>query len=109
VPPDPDPINELRDRVRATQETAERLLRDVPSRGWEAAGEATPSLSQEVQALAQLLEAVRDLLPPELREQVAQLIRQLLLLIRAIIDFLVDRLERAPRGAEPEVEDIPIS
>ena len=105
-------MDELRERVRATQETAERLLREVPSRGWESASAVgTPSLSAEVQALAQLLEAVRDLLPPELREQVAQLIRQLLLVIRALIDFLVDRIEHGSpaRGAQPEVEDIPIS
>ena len=27
----------------------------------------------------------------------------------ALIDFLVDRLQRAPRGGEPTVEDIPIA
>ena len=62
-----------------------------------------------MQALVALLESLRDLLPPELREQVTELVRQLLLVLRALIDWLVDRLERGPRGATPEVEDIPIS
>ena len=104
----PDPISDLRAQVRATQEAAERMLRDVPPRGWEPTA-APGELNSEVQALAQLLASVRDLLPPELREQVNELVRQLLLVIRALIDFLVDRLDAPPRGGEPEVEDIPIS
>jgi hypothetical protein len=105
-----DPLEELRERVRATQEAAERIMQDrIPSGGWAAppreAGEAT----SEMQALVALLESLRDLLPPELREQVTALVRQLLLVLRALIDFLVDRLEHGPRGAAPEVEDIPIS
>jgi len=109
--PDPDPLDELRERVKATTDAAERLMRDVPPRGWAsppppaAAGEAT----SEMQALVALLESLRELLPPELRTQVTELVRQLLLVLRALIDFLVDRLDRAPRGGEPTVEDIPIS
>ena len=109
--PEGDPLDDLRDRVRATTEAAERLMRDqIPAGGWAAtpppsSGEAT----SEMQALVALLESLRDLLPPELRVQVTELVRQLLLVLRALIDFLVDRLEHGPRGGEPEVEDIPIS
>src|SRR3954447_5531598 len=105
--PEADPLSDLRDRVRATQEAAERVMREVPARGW-----ATPAQTEttsEMQALVALLDSLRDLLPPELREQVADLARQLLLVLRALIDFLVERLEVAPRGAAPVVEDIPIS
>jgi len=50
------------------------------------------------------------MVPPELWQQIRELIRQLLLLIRAIIDWWVDRIEGpGPRGAAPEVEDIEIS
>jgi hypothetical protein len=85
-------------------------MRDVPPRGWASAprreaGEA----SGEMQALVTLLESLRELLPPELRAQVTELVRQLLLVLRALIDFLVDQLDRGPRGAAPAVEDIPIS
>ena len=105
-----DPMEELRARVKATQEAAERIMQEkVPPRGWapppSTAGEAT----SEMQALVAVLEALRDLLPPELREQVTALVKQVLLVLRALIDWLVDRLERGPRGAAPEVEDIPIA
>ena len=109
--PEPgDPLDELRERVRATQAAAERIMQEnVPPRGWavppSTAGEATT----EMQALVALLRSLLDLLPPDLRHQVNELIRQLLLVLRALIDWLVDRLERGPRGAAPEVEDIPIS
>src|SRR6185503_8739538 len=97
-----DPLDELRDRVRATQEAAERVMRqEVPPRGWAVPPREGDEATSEIQSLIELL-------PSELREQVTELVRQLLLVLRALIDFLVDRLERGPRGGEPEVEDIPI-
>ena len=45
--------------------------------------------------------------PPELQQQVSDVIRQVLLLLRAVIDYWVDRLD-APRPAEVEVQDIPV-
>jgi len=107
--PDPDRLEELRDRVRATTEAAERLMRDVPPRGWAAPPREAAGTQSEMQQLVALLESLRDVLPPELRTQVTELVRQLLLVLRALIDFLVDQLDRGPRGAEPTVEDIPIS
>jgi hypothetical protein len=108
--PDRDPMEELRERVRATTEAAERIMAgQAPPRGWAAPPPAAGEATSEMQALVALLESVRELLPPELREQVTALVRQLLLVLRALIDWLVDRLERGPRGEEPEVEDIPIS
>src|SRR4051794_32060850 len=107
--PDRDALEELRERVRATTEAAERIMAEkAPRSGWAApppAGEAR----SEIQSLIGLLESLRDLLPPELRTQVTELVRQLLLVLRALIDWLVDQLERGPRGDAPEVEDIPIS
>jgi hypothetical protein len=96
----PDPLSELRERVHAAQAAAERLAgeaRDWPRR------EAT----DELDALVGLLRTLRELVPPELQQQVTEVIRQVLLLVRAIIDFWVDRLE-TPRGAAVQVEDIPI-
>src|SRR3954452_21850276 len=107
--PDPDPLDERRERVRATTEAAERMMRDVPPSGWAAPPPRSGEATSEMQALVTLLESLRELLPPELRTQVTELVRQLLLVLRALIDFLVDRLERGPRGAEPAVEDIPIA
>jgi hypothetical protein len=53
-----------------------------------------------------LLDAVRRGLPRELEEQFTALIREILLTLRALIDWYLERLERRPR--EPRVEDIPI-
>jgi hypothetical protein len=109
---DPDPLEDLRSQVRATQEAAARLIGDVPPGGWEAPRERTDAFGDEVQALASLLQSLREVLPPDLREQVTELIRQLLLVLRALIDWWVLRLEEAPPGAaapERAVEDIPIA
>ena len=108
--PDRDPLEELRDRVRATTEAAERIMAEkAPRRGWAAPPPPSGEATSEMQALVALLESLRDVLPPELRAQVTELVRQLLLVMRALIDWLVDQLERRPPGEEPEVEDIPIS
>jgi len=53
-----------------------------------------------------LLDAMRRGLPRELEEQFSGLIREILLTLRALIDWYLERLERRP--AEPQVEDIPI-
>ena len=53
-----------------------------------------------------LLEAVRRAVPPELQEQFAALQREVLLTIRALIDWYLERLDARSRPVE--VEDIPI-
>jgi hypothetical protein len=97
-----DPLSELRERVHAAQAAAERL-----------AGEAREHASElprrdELDALVALLRALRELVPPELQQQVSEVIRHVLLLLRALIDYWVDRLD-APRPAEVDVQDIPIA
>src|SRR3954454_11668839 len=132
-PQAPDPLQALSQRVRQAQETAERLVREAseearrttqappppprggpggspPPRGYavpedEGAGRSTAA---DLQALVALLDLGRTLVPPELREQIAELVRELLLLVRAIIDWYLDRLERQ-RKTQVEVQDIPIS
>jgi hypothetical protein len=56
--------------------------------------------------LFMLLEAVRRGLPRELEDQFTTLLREVLMTLRALIDWYIDRLERPAR--EPQVEDIPI-
>ena len=100
----PDPLTELRDRVHAAQAAAERLAGEARAQ----ARELPHETRDELDALVALLRALRDLVPPELQQQVSDVIRQVLLLLRAIIDFWVQRLE-APRGeGGVEVQDIPI-
>lgn len=126
-----DPLATLREHVRSAQQAAERLARQAqgrpgaqgqtpaadaprprdggtPPSGWHSA-DSERQTGGEMQALAELVESLRALLPEELREQVNDLVRQILMVLRAIIDWMVGRLEREGRGREIEVEDIPIS
>jgi hypothetical protein len=70
--------------------------------GPERGGPPLPDLS----ALLVVLEGMRRMVPAELSAQVNALVRELLLTIRALIDWYLERLDDAPR--EPEVEEIPI-
>jgi hypothetical protein len=96
----PDPLSDLRERVHAAQAAAERLAGDA--RDW-----PRREAADELDALVALLRTLRELVPPELQQQVTDVIRQVLLLVRAVIDYWVDRLD-TPRGEAVRVEDIPI-
>jgi hypothetical protein len=114
--PDPGDIDDLRKRLRATAEAAERIAGKVPPQGW-----ATPrereETAGEIHALVALLHALRDVVPEELWDQVREITRQLLLLLRAVLDLMLERL--GPDGAggrraagpagEAEIQDIPIA
>jgi hypothetical protein len=106
---DRDPLDDLRERLDETKSAAQRLMGEVPPQGWRSPEEHDETV-REVQALAGILHALRDVVPPELWEQIREVIRQLLLLARALIDWWVERIESsgAPRGVAPEVQDIPI-
>lgn len=61
----------------------------------------------ELELLMALLAGVRDRIPPELRRRLADAVRELLIALRALIDWY---LERSARTAPPatDVRDIPI-
>ncbi|WP_354701228.1 hypothetical protein DSM112329_01536 [Paraconexibacter sp. AEG42_29] len=119
-----DPLAQLRDRIRDTQEAAARLAAEAESaRAGEDTGpgearwtspEDHQRRTTEVHALVALLESLRELIPDELREQFRELLRQVLLLARALIDWWVERMEVTPpttdgRAGGPVVHDIPIA
>src|SRR5690348_1972517 len=97
---------------REAYEAAERLVREAHARA-EAAARATPpngwssGAAPDVGSLLSLLDAARGAIPPELARQLADALRELLLAIRAVLDYSIERLERAP-APERQVEDIPI-
>ena len=98
--------------VREAHERAEAAARaaaaDAPPRGWQPPGAAAAPFP-DLSSLAALLHAARGALPPELARQLADALRELLVALRAILDYSIARLERA--GAPdppPEVEDIPV-
>jgi DNA-binding HxlR family transcriptional regulator len=56
----------------------------------------------------QIFESVRDLIPPDLERRLAEALRELLLALRALIDWYLERAEQ--RRREPaDVQDIPIA
>jgi hypothetical protein len=60
----------------------------------------------DVTPVLALLDALRRLIPPELQEQFMALQREVLLMLRALIDWYLERLDR--RWRQAPVEDIPI-
>ena len=111
----PDTPGDLSGHLDAVHEAAERLVREVgssvPPRGWDVRPEDRPRRdpfgTPDIAALTQTVEILRTLLPPELAQQVKDALRELLLALRALIDWYLERIERGPAG-EPEVTDIPI-
>jgi hypothetical protein len=109
-----DGLAELRERLRATAAAAERLVDEAATQRTADADvpRAADEANHELRALVSLVGLLRDLLPAELREELAQVVRQILLLVRAVIDWWVARLESGEDVAPPEpvrVEDIPLS
>ena len=94
-----------RDPLRGPEDSPwvryERLREEVRS----APGRARPQLP-DLSALLIALEGLRMLVPRELSVQLTALVRELLLTLRALIDWYLERLDGGPH--EPEVEDIPL-
>jgi hypothetical protein len=74
-----------------------------PPPGWGANQQGQPRL--DLQPLFMVLEALRRGVPKELQDQFEALVREILLTLRALIDWYLDRLDSGP---PPTVEDIPI-
>jgi hypothetical protein len=110
----PEALDALRDRLRATQEAAQRLADEaaagsrVPPAGWDVPGRAEEA-NDELEALVRMLGMLREVVPPELCAHLAELVRQLLVFVRAVLDWWIERTAEGPRGDEPPVEDIPIT
>jgi hypothetical protein len=93
--------------VREAQQAAEEATAgDVPPRGWATPGDRPPS-PLDLAQLAALLESLRGLVPPELVRQLADALRELLIALRAVVDWYIARLEPDDRGST-DVQDIPV-
>jgi hypothetical protein len=119
-----DALREVRAHLDDAHAAADRLVREaqrqaeaaedpprerVPPRGWETPGAGQAPVAPDLQALLALLDAVRDVVPPELSRQLADALRDLLLALRALLDWYIERLgEPAPGRKSVEVEDIPL-
>jgi hypothetical protein len=94
--------------IREAQRAAEQAARaSVPPRGWSVPGEEPQSPAFDLGQMTALIESLRGVVPPELAQQLAEALRQLLLALRAVLDWYIARLE----GGEPperDVQDIPV-
>jgi hypothetical protein len=114
--PEPIRLDELRARLRETQAAAERLAGQIPSQGWATARERNET-AEEIQALLSILSALRGVVPDDLWEQVREIVRRLLLVLRALLDLVVERLgadehpggTRATGAGGSGLQDIPIT
>lgn len=115
-----DPLADIRSQVDAAYAAADRLVREADTAARERAGEPVPPSGYEgerasgeraafpdLAALTGLLEVARTSLPPEVGRQLAEATRDLLIALRALIDWWIERLEREPEQPV-EVQDIPI-
>ncbi|WP_445149118.1 hypothetical protein [Baekduia sp. Peel2402] len=114
-PAEPTRIDELRARLRDTQEAATRLAEEIPHTPPQAQAQA--AAADEIGALVSVLRTLRDAVPEDLWEQIREIVRQLLLLLRALLDLIVERMGDEPNGAPGArrpgggsgLQDIPIA
>jgi sugar-specific transcriptional regulator TrmB len=111
-----DALRRLEQRLSSASDAAERLIaeaartaeRKPPPAGWQApAGEERSG--SELDTLIQAVRALRELIPPDVLERLATALKELLLAVRALIDWYLERLERRRTSGPTEVEDIPIA
>ena len=119
-----DALGRLEERLDRASQAAERLLADAaervtggsrsdtpPPAGWQPPGPerdaSSPLLGADADLVLGLFGAVRDRIPPDLQQRLAEAIREVLLALRALIDWYLERTERRPTGPA-EVQDIPI-
>ena len=109
-------VRRLEQRLDRAAEAAERMLaeaaatgRKPPPAGWKAPRDGGDGgVASDLELLAQMLRSLRDLVPTELERRLAAALHELLVALRALIEFYIERLER--HKPEPvEVEDIPIT
>jgi|SRR5579875_663003 len=90
------------DETRTTGDQARR----PPAAGFQPLG-GHHAAERGLEPLLELVRALRDLVPPDLQRRLAEALRELLLALRALIDYCAERLERRAAGPAP-VRDIPI-
>jgi hypothetical protein len=119
-----DSLRRMSERLDRASDAAERLIAEAaaesaaraanafrrpPPSGWQAPeSEEAPRRGGDLDLLVSLLESLRDLIPPELQQRLAEAVRELLLAVRALINWYLERLE-SHRDEPAEVQDIPIS
>lgn len=114
-----DTLRRLEERLQRASGAAERLFSqaaaqaaaaatgrsNVPPQGYATDGD--PDRPGDLEVLIRAVEALGELIPPDLRHRLAEAVREVLLAIRALIDWYLERTESGPTEP-PEVQDIPV-
>jgi len=119
---DQEALRRLQEQIGRASQAAERLVGEAtraaargtsakpPPSGWQRPDSERPSVPRpaaDFEALLRALQSLRDLIPTELQQRLAEALRELLLALRALVDWALERLERRARQPD-EVKDIPI-
>jgi hypothetical protein len=119
-----DALRRLNERLDRASDAAERLIAEAaaesaaragsafrrpPPSGWQAPpSEQEPGRGGDLDLLVQLVESLRELIPSDLQQRLAEAVRELLLAVKALINWYLERLDH--HQEEPaEVQDIPIN
>jgi len=82
-----------------------------PQGGWQRPASETSGARRggdELELLLSVLGAMRDWIPAELQQRLTEAIRDVLLALRALIDWYLERTQRRAGGDDERVQDIPI-
>ena len=112
-----DLLGRLEQRLDQASDAAERLIADAakaalggpPPAGWQAPepDRERANARGEFEFLLEAIASLRDRIPPDLQRRLGEALRELLLAVRALIDWYLERSERRPRE-RADVQDIPI-
>jgi hypothetical protein len=97
----------VREAQRVAEQAAESGPREVPPGGWRAPGDDGSNAFPDLGRIAALIDSLRGVVPPELARQLADALRELLLALRAVLDWYIARLE-PPEPEDRDVQDIPV-
>lgn len=107
-----DPLEVLRAHLRSAQAAAQRLLDDserTPPAGWEPlSSEQAHERASQLHSLTDLVRSIREALPEDVLAQLADLIRAVLNVLRALVDLLLSRLSPQEHAPRSEIQEIPI-
>jgi hypothetical protein len=109
-----DALRRLEQRLTSASDAAERLIAEAartakpPPAGWQAPADQERR-GGDFEVLLQAVHAVRELIPPDVLARLAAALKELLLAIRALIDWYLERIDRRRASEVSEAEDIPIS
>jgi hypothetical protein len=96
-------------RAAESATRAANAFRRPPPAGWQVPdSDGESGRGADLELLMQIVESIRDLVPPDLQRRLAEAWRELLLAIRALINWYLERMERE-REEPAEMQDIPIS